>query len=177
MAFLTVIIAGIVGFIAFVILMVITAECKGFDTDQILPATVFIICALSFVLTVVHMNNISCEKKWDTTWRTDIVALKDNSNVKGYISCGIFVTSGQIEEKMYYYCMENTKDGKHVIKVPAENSYIVETNEQTPQIVAQVNKYADKRMEFWDCFYSYDEKYIIYVPKGTVDATYKIDME
>jgi hypothetical protein len=110
------------------------------------------------------------EQKWQEDWQTDIVALKDNSNIDGKVNGGIFVTSGYIKESLYYYCMENTEQGKHMIKIPADKTYIIETNDIKPSVVKQINKYVDKRQYFW-LLVTDEEKYIIYVPENTIDTT------
>lgn len=114
--------------------------------------------------------------EWNIEWQTNIIALKDNSDIQGNIYGGIFVTSGQIGEETYYYCMESTNEGKHMIKIPSDKAYITETNDKTSGIIKKSEHWKNNKLDFWMCPKT-GEKYYIYVPVGTIDTTYKVDME
>lgn len=135
-----------------------------------------IICVIIFSICAFYVSRIPKDISWKEEWKTNIIALKDNSNIHGHIGGGIFVTSGYINESMYYYCMESTEQGKHMIKIEAEKSYIIETNDICPMIIKQKAYNLDKRLDFW-LDSSSEYKYIIYVPEGTVDANYKVNLE
>ena len=163
------------GILAVLLLIFIAIDIDFGDIPPI-EITLLVLCLMSCIFSIILINNISDERKWQEDWKTNIVALKDNSNINGKIGGGIFVTSGYINESLYYYCMENTEQGNHMIKIPADKTYIVETNDIKPYIIKQLNKYVDKRQYSW-LLATDEEKYIIYVPKGTIDTNYKIDLE
>jgi len=173
MIVLTVLTAFIVGIVC---LIYATREYFTWGNISKIALIIFGICVISIVSTIIHLKNISNEKVWEETWTTNIVALKDNSGVEGRLDGSIFIVSGQINETPYYYCMESTSEGKHMIKIPSDNAYIVETDEKEPSIIKMTQKYIDKRYPFWIPT-TENTKYIIYVPKGTVDTTYRIDLE
>ena len=104
-----------------------------------------------------------------------IIALKDNSNINGSFAGSIFVSSGYIEQQMYYFYMYETDKGKLMGKISADKTYIVETNEKSPSIISRQEKYKDERANFW--LEPSVVEYYIYVPKGTVDTTYKINLQ
>lgn len=164
--------AGLVG----LLLLVFIVEDISYGYTPIIKTILLVLCLISCISSVIVMRNISDEQEWQEDWQTDIVALKDNSNIDGKVNGGIFVTSGYIEESLYYYCMENTEQGKHMIKIPADKTYIIETNDIKPSVVKQINKYVDKRQYFW-FLVTDEEKYIIYVPENTIDTTYKVDLQ
>jgi len=104
-----------------------------------------------------------------------IIALKDNSNISGSFSGSIFISSGYIEQQMYYFYMYETDKGKMMGKVVSDKTYVVETNEKSPSIICKQEKYKDERANYW--LEPSAIEYYIYVPKGTIDTTYKINLQ
>jgi len=144
------------------------------DIGTLMVGIVFLILSVSSCYVTDKLYESTTE--WKTDWKTNIIALKDNSDIQGHIDGGIFVTSGYINEKMYYYCMESTSEGSHMIKIPADYTYIKETNDVSPYVVKKSENWKSNKVRFWLIDIN-NEKYYIYVPEGTVDTTYKINME
>lgn len=139
-------------------------------------AVISLVALIVGIIMIIYVAHIPRGVIWKEESKTNIIALKDNSNISGQITGGIFITSGYVLEDMYYYYMEVTEDGKHMNKIPADSAYIIETNDIKPSIIEKKKYNADKRLDFW-----FDVrtavKYLIYVPKGTVDVEYKVNME
>lgn len=93
-----------------------------------------------------------------STHIVDIMSISRGSSVEGHFALG----SGTIEEESYYFYYYETEKGIKLGKVPADNTYIVETNEFVPSIyeVKEANT-----------FFTYNN---LYVPIGTVMTVYSL---
>ena len=130
----------------------------------------------------------------------NIVALGYGTETAGSFHSGFFVGSGYINGYQYYYVMQNTSDGYSTKKLDANNTYIKEIgSSKQPKIEHSENvKYgeaANKTIYFlFDpkrLFNQYingngnknyvtievvNDKWTIYVPKGTVVQNYNVDI-
>jgi len=123
-----------------------------------------------------HADELSkTPKEYIILSESKIIALKDNSNISGSFSGSIFISSGYIEQQMYYFYMYETDKGKMMGKVVSDKTYVVETNEKSPSIICKQEKYKDERANYW--LEPSAIEYYIYVPKGTIDTTYKINLQ
>lgn len=147
--------------------------------DDISKTKIFsfvIVVCMFFAICVIGCKLCVSPTEWRIDWQTNIIALKDSSNIQGDINCGIFVVSGQIGEETYYYCMESTNEGSHIIKIPVDRTYIIETSDCTTGVIKKSEYWKNCKLDFWLCPKT-SEKYYIYVPAGTIDTTFRIDME
>ena len=139
----------------------------------LLISSIFLVPSIYLVK---HADELSkTPKEYIVLSESKIIALKDNSNISGSFSGSIFISSGYIEQQMYYFYMYETDKGKLMGKISADKTYIVETNEKSPSIISRQEKYKDERANFW--LEPSVVEYYIYVPKGTVDTTYKINLQ
>ena len=167
-------------FICFIILLCVAwLALQIIDNEDGKLLTVIII-AILIIMAVVTNNKwdrlLETPTEWKYEWCIKIVTLKDNSDIDGSLSGGLFYQSGYVNEKMYYYCMEQTKIGKKMIKIPAVNSYIIETNDREPCIVKESEYYTDEEAKYWLNSLN-NVKYYIYVPENTVDDSFSVDLE
>lgn len=138
---------------------------------------VLIVVCFMFGWCVNYMCSLNYTKKWAVAWETNIVALKDNQNIDGKFHGNVFVSSGYVDQKLYYYCMEKTADGNHSFKITSDNTFIKEDNNERPRVVYMQEVYADEKTRGVVIDSEAKEKYIIYVPEKSVDKTFSIDME
>lgn len=109
---------------------------------------------------------------------TEIVALRDGSNVEGHIGGGIFCTSGMIDEEPVYTVLVKTDKGLQTKTYKANETYIQYTDD-----VPRVEKVKYEATGFIDdifiCNGAYDKiEYIIYIPTDSqVVSDYVIDLE
>lgn len=90
---------------------------------------------------------------------TDIISLHRGDGIEGSFILG----SGHVQDVQYYFYYYETPKGIKLGKIEAEDSYIVETNSITPSI------YEVKESGTVDVYYN------IYVPVGTVVASYTLN--
>lgn len=105
-----------------------------------------------------------------------IIAMKDNSNISGNFAGGMFLVSGRVGEETYYHYMKETNAGYIMEKVPADVSYIIETDEE-PKIITKREEYSDEKsrkllINHFDNFSA-----TFYVPFGTIVQRYQVDLE
>ena len=112
----------------------------------------------ALVLTIVGICHYPMYQTPSSTHIVDIMSISRGSSVEGHFALG----SGTIEEESYYFYYYETEKGIKLGKVPADNTYIVETNEFIPSIyeVKEANT-----------FFTYNT---LYVPIGTVMTVYSL---
>ena len=86
---------------------------------------------------------------------TEIISISRESNVEG----SFFIGSGSVREVNYYFYYYETDKGIKLGKTPADETYIVETNDFTPSLYDIKEK--------WHKAY-----YTLYVPENTVVTTF-----
>lgn len=138
-----------------------------------------ILCGIALVITsivsVCHTCNIKITNKVKSY---TIVNLVDNSNTKGnfFLGCGSLNS-----EEYYYYYYKTSSNSYKLNKVEADKCEIIYTDD-TPHIDTNV-KVADKKasdscltLPFIVKLKTIDnDKYKIYVPKGTITTDFSID--
>nr|WP_156736357.1 hypothetical protein [Mycobacterium sp. E3298] len=101
-----------------------------------------------------------------------MVALKDNVGVSGRF----FLGSGSVDDEMKYYYMVQSDKGMQIQSVSAEKSYLIETDKEQPVIKITDKRFKNKNLERW--FPSWESgDTTIYVPKGSIDYNYKVDLQ
>ena len=120
--------------------------------------TTFIICG-------------KCPKQQNVTSSNTICNLSDTTKTKATQ----FLFRTTIDNVEYYKFYENTDKGATLDMIQCDNTYIVESDKETPRVDIINVTY---KTNDWICFdfggYSY---YKIYVPKNTITKDYVIDME
>lgn len=109
-------------------------------------------------LTIIGICHYPMYQTPSKTHIVDIMSISRGSSVEGHFALG----SGTIEEESYYFYYYETEKGIKLGKVPADNTYIIETNEFVPSI------YEIKEA---NTFSTYNN---LYVPIGTVMTVYSL---
>lgn len=109
-------------------------------------------------LTIVGIGYYPVYQTPSSTHIVDIMSISRGSSVEGHFALG----SGTIEEESYYFYYYKTEKGIKLGKVPADNTYIIETDEFVPSI------YEIKEA---NTFSTYNN---LYVPVGTVMTVYSL---
>ena len=108
---------------------------------------------------------------------TEILALRDGTNINGTVHGHIFCTSGYVNEEPVYTVLINTDRGMQTKTYKASKTYIQFTDE-APRVETCVNEATG----FWN-FFCGDGildtvEYIIYIPADSeVVSDYVIDLE
>lgn len=110
------------------------------------------------VLTIIGICSYPEYQTPSSTHVVDIMSISRGSSVEGHFALG----SGTIEEESYYFYYYETEKGIKLGKVPADNTYIIETDEFVPSI------YEIKEA---NTFFTYNN---LYVPVGTVMTVYSL---
>ena len=112
----------------------------------------------ALVLTIVGICHYPMYQTPSSTHVVDIMSISRGSSVEGHFALG----SGTIEEESYYFYYYETEKGIKLGKVPADNTYIIETDEFVPSIyeVKEANTFS-----------TYNN---LYVPIGTVMTVYSL---
>lgn len=113
--------------------------------------------------------------------KEEIMCLKDNSNITGSFSSGLFFGSGMIGEEMYYIMYVKTDSGVVMKKIRSEVTTIVFTK-NTHRIVTTWQEFAKTEHNRFIGHFGYNDclarpKYVIEIPDTTVSNTYKLDGE
>lgn len=129
-------------------------------------------CITGFVLLGASgITSCVAEIEYDVDSDTKIIALKDNQNVNG----SFYILGGYVDEDLYYYYATETEFGYKTEKMKADNAYIKYTDNE-PHIERYVGDFANEGAYFWG-FPMCDDRYIIYVPEGTVTNEFNVDLE
>ena len=100
-----------------------------------------------------------------------IIALKDNQGVAG----SHFLFSGAVDSELKYYYATESDFGIHINSLGASRAYIRSDDNPRIQTFSHVGF---KHWYTWlYAFPANSDYYIFYVPDGTVERIYKIDLE
>lgn len=129
--------------------------------------------AISILVLVGVSTIVSCcaDIDYDIVSDTKIIALKDNQNVSGRF----YIMGGYVDEDLYYYYAVETEFGYKTEKIKASNVYIKYTDGET-HIERYGGEFANSGVNFW-AMPMCDDRYIIYVPDGTVTNEFVVDLE
>lgn len=102
-----------------------------------------------------------------------IVALQDGASSAGRF----FLGAGHTDDKVKYYYLEETEQGKHIASVDARNSYIIESNSETPRIETYKYEWKNKGWK-WLALISPPGRTIkIYIPENSVTTDFNVDLQ
>jgi len=134
----------------------------------------FIIYLICTLFTSADISNL--QKK------EEIMCLKDNSNITGSFSSGLFFGSGMIGEEMYYIMYVKTNSGVVLKKIRSDDATIVFTK-NNHKLITKWKEFAKTKHNKFIGRFGYinyniiKTKYIIQIPDTTVSNTYKLDGE
>lgn len=101
-----------------------------------------------------------------------IVALKDTNRANG----NFFIGSGHVDTDLYYYYFTETEDGgKQFEKVDAEEALIYDTEKENPHILIESMHHSSGLINFF--FVTERQRYSFYIPEGSIDYSFTIDLE
>lgn len=169
---MTLLILGIIGFIGGFILMLRTMELKEITFSEILMSIVVgILCSLVGIC-LGFLISMSIPSKLENKVTTyNIESLQDNSSVSGQFFLGSGIINGTMKYVFYYETDDNTYKMK---ELPHRNVSIKYTDEQPYYEKWEKVKTKDM-INMFSIQLHKDIKYIIYVPKGTVQHNYNLD--
>lgn len=159
----------------------IRTEDKPFGAGMITLCTVcFILLGIIiwyfgcyFTGWALYCNKANTEEYY-TSW--NITAMQDNLNTHGRF----YLRSGYIETDLCYYYFYPTKEGLKHGYVPANKTYLNYTD-GTPHIERYSRKWNKTWIEFFTFVEAqcYDENiyYKAYIPEGTVEQSFNIDLQ
>lgn len=123
------------------------------------------------VMTFIVFNSIKFSDREYTGDKTEhymyIYSLKNKSDVAG----SFFIGSGSISETEYYYFYYKSKYGFERHKLETHNVSIDETDDSRPRLVERIRTYKGKHFKWYDMS---TNKYIMYVPKGTIIRQFRV---
>lgn len=170
------------GYVLIVLLVSLISFLTAFTIEREDKDLRFLIGVLFAIIAIIVMIipmailggilNASSPTEKYTYSETHMVVLKDNIETNGKF----FLGSGRVDSEMQYYYMVNTNKGMQVRSVSAESSYLVESNDIQPMIVENRDRFKNKKLQLWFPARNNSE-IIIYVPKGSVDYSYRVDLE
>lgn len=146
---------------------------EGFS-GFLLGVLVTLVCFLIALLIVTATSTIPSKEArvYELSDTYEIVALKDNMNVKGSPR---FLGSGRIDEDLYYYYMVADEFGYYVEKIKAGKTRIKYTDSDF-----RIEKYSNTKFKHWsDYIYTVpvDTFYVAYIPEGSIVTDYVVDLE
>ena len=144
-------------------------------------ATSCLTCFIALLIFFLGGNIISafCEVEYVEDSTYEITALKDNSFVSGHT---YLLSSGHFNDKMQYvYLIENENGNFEMKTIETKYAEVAISNEVVPHVVIKRAKFTNEFMNFFLSFNGAPvwnpDRYIIYVPEGTIDYSYNIDLE
>ena len=135
---------------------------------------ILISCAMTSLVVLLSSAVVSsCDNviEYNKASDTKIIALKDNRNISG----SFYIMGGYVDKDLYYYYATETQFGYKTEKAKADNTYIKYTDGAT-HIERYVGEFANDSLYLWG-FPMCDDRYIIYVPDGTVTNEFVVDLE
>lgn len=134
--------------------------------------TVFIgMVALGIFAISSELTSEVAEIEYQCAETTEIVALKDSMTVKG----GYYVFGGYTNSDLQYYYAEKNNGGYHVSHVSARNTVIMYTDENPRLEHYKAEKFKNKFAYVFG--FPMDERYILYVPEGSLTTDFVIDLQ
>ena len=99
-------------------------------------------------------------------------SIKDNSSINGDFLLG----SGTISNEMYYVFYKKVDDYYSFDKIKAEDA-IIKYTASKPRIVVKKRVLKNKKKNYLWGGVVHREKYVIYVPEGSINNSYKFNLE
>lgn len=132
---------------------------------------------LAFALFGLTNSLFSCfaDIEYVETDNYNIVALKDNASVEGHTH---FLGSSHINGEMSYVFMIQNEDNSYTMQtINAKNATIHYTKDK-PYIIEKTPYFSNDFVKFLVSKYTMvDMHYDIYIPEGSIEYSYNIDLE
>lgn len=114
-------------------------------------------------------------EEYHTSW--NITAMQDNFNTHGKF----YIRSGYIETDLYYYYFYSTKNGLKSSYIPANKTYLNYTTDK-PHIERYTRKWSKSWIKWFTCqdaqdYATNDVYYKAYVPEGSVEQSFNVDLQ
>ena len=159
---LWIIIPIIIGFI-------IGCSDDGFVFGFFLSIFGFVIGAL---LILIGGGLVGCALPQEEVCQTyDLVALQDNIGVEGHK----YLFNGYIEDKLKIRYIINTEKGKHIQTIDDISNVYINDNSKIAQLKVYEHKFKYDWFN-WIGVVLESQKYVFYVPEGTIITNYEIDL-
>ena len=114
-------------------------------------------------------------EEYHTSW--NITAMQDNFNTHGRF----YIRSGYIETDLYYYYFYSTKNGLKSSYIPANKTYLNYTTDEP-----HIERYTRRWNKSWIKWFTHfdaqdyvtnDVYYKAYVPEGSVEQSFNMDLQ
>lgn len=166
----------VIAIIAFIVLVVqiVRDSWSGIFGKLAEIIVAYLIMSFGWLLvTLIVSGVVSCFAELDYEYVSDtkIIALKDNLSTSGRF----YITSGHVDEDLYYYYAVDTELGYKTEKVKADNTYVKYSN-----VTPHIEEYHPKFVNNWVYIFAFpvcDYQYVIYCPEGTMTTEFNIDLE
>ncbi len=114
-------------------------------------------------------------EEYHTSW--NITAMQDNLNTHGRF----YMRSGYIETDLYYYYFYSTKNGLKSSYIPANKTYLNYTTDK-PHIERYTRRWNKSWIKWFTCtdaqnYATNDVYYKAYVPEGSVEQSFNVDLQ
>ena len=114
-------------------------------------------------------------EEYSTSW--NITAMQDNLNTHGRF----YMRSGYIETDLYYYYFYSTKNGLRSSYIPANKTYLNYTTDK-PHIERYTRRWNKSWIKWFTCqdaqdYAVNDVYYKAYVPEGSVEQSFNVDLQ
>lgn len=114
-------------------------------------------------------------EEYHTSW--NITAMQDNLNTHGRF----YMRSGYIETDLCYYYVYSTKNGLKSSYIPANKTYLNYTTDK-PHIERYTRRWNKSWIKWFTCvdaqnYATNDVYYKAYVPEGSVEQSFNVDLQ
>lgn len=130
-------------------------------------------CLIGLVVLLISsaIADCSAEKTYYTVEDTEIYALQDNVGVEG----SFYLGSGHIDDNLKYFYVKQTDLGYTVCDVNADDAYIQYTSDKC-HLVRRSYKFNNRFVRLI-AMPMENDKYIFYIPDGSIINNYAIDLK
>lgn len=116
------------------------------------------------------VTDCCAEKTYYTVQDTDIHALQDNLATEG----NFFLGSGHVNEELKYFYVKETDAGYTICNIDADKAYIQYTSDRC-HLVRQSYTYNNWFVSL--IAIPFQDRYIFYIPEGSIVTNYSIDLK
>lgn len=159
--------------LCFILLMV--SNHKKYRTNML--DTVFYMF-LSFIIFIVlgfitFFLTISVEQELYLKEHAVIYAIENTTNMGGRF----FLGSGGFSTKREYYYLGDYKNGKKVYQASQADSYVIEDNDQTPNVKIYKSEFRNRWLRKNIPNFFYEKEYKFTIPEDSIEYDYNIDLK
>lgn len=151
------------------------------------PNMVFIIGCIVSIFVAITGPQIMLDKITKDIWNSrdiPLVAFNDIQGMEGKLYGGIFIMSAYIRDELVYYCYYEVSDGGYKYwKIDAADATIYENNSIAPHIAIWRTDLRPTKLQkvlLWPFANNTDALsyyYKIYVPRGSINRKYNLDLQ